>query len=143
MNDFFVFRTVSGLFDVPLDELRPQFGLERRKEKSHFANSAYFSSCPVPIPPRFQSRREDGEGALNRRRSPCHALAFTRVRTRVCDHTHRRSVRYLRRPAHLLRRAASWFAGSICCWRRRLGGGDSSFEFGQLWDLLGQVGKGI
>ena len=72
-----------GLYDIQLDEPRPRFCQERQKKKSLFANSAYFSSCPVPIPPRFQSRREDGEGALNRLRSPCHALAFTRVRTRV------------------------------------------------------------
>ena len=67
----------------------------------------------------------------------------SRVCAPACDHTHRRSVRYLRRPAHLLRRAASLFAGSIRCWRRRLGGGDSLFEFGQLWDRLGQVGIGF
>ena len=46
MNPKFKFRIVSGLYDVQLDELRPQFGLEWRKKKSYSANSAYFSSCP-------------------------------------------------------------------------------------------------
>ena len=79
MNDFFVFRTVSGLYDVPLDEPRPQFCQKRRKKNSSFANSAYFLR-----PSRAYSESgwnfygtlsKDGDAALNRRRSPCHALS--------------------------------------------------------------------
>ena len=32
MNLKFKFRIVSGLYDVQLDEYRPQFGLERQKK---------------------------------------------------------------------------------------------------------------
>ena len=52
MNDALWFSFVSGTYDVQLGEPRPQFGQERRKKNSHFANSAYFSNCPVPFPPR-------------------------------------------------------------------------------------------
>ena len=50
---------------------------------------------------------------------------------------------YLRRPAHLFSTLPSLFAGSICCWRRRLGEGKSSFEFRELADHFRGVGKGI
>ena len=44
----------------------------------------------MPVPPSdscvFNAARR-WQGALNRRRSPCHALAFTRVRTRVRSYT--------------------------------------------------------
>ena len=71
-----------GLYDVQLDEPRPQFGQERQKK---IGCSCSFA-CPVPIPKLKKvvaPLSKDGDGALNRRRSPCHALAFTRVRTRV------------------------------------------------------------
>ena len=34
MHDFLVFRTVSGPYDVPLDDPKPRFGQQRRKKST-------------------------------------------------------------------------------------------------------------
>ena len=86
MNDFFVFRTVSGAYDVQLDEPRPQFGLERQKKigSRHLIVLFYlpraFSTPCIQVGKAGAAR---WDGAFSRRCSPCHAPAFTRVRTRM------------------------------------------------------------
>ena len=46
------------------------------------------------------------------------------------------TVLYLGRPAHLCPTLSPLFAGSICCWRRRLGGGDSLFDIQVVADHI-------
>ena len=38
MHDFSVFRTVSGPYDVPLDDPKPRFGQQRRKNRPRPCN---------------------------------------------------------------------------------------------------------
>ena len=78
INDFYVFRIVSGTYYVQLDEARPRFGQEPPKKKSYFANSPPLKTVLCLFHPpcitRAFNQRPDGRGALNRRRCPCHSL---------------------------------------------------------------------
>ena len=63
-----------GLYDVQLDEPRPQFGQERQK-KNRLLLLFYLSRAYSESGWNFYGTlSKDGDGALNRRRSPCHAL---------------------------------------------------------------------
>ena len=72
-----------GLYDVQLDEPRPQFGQERQK-KNRLLLLFYLSRAYSESGWNFYGTlSKDGDGAFSRRCSPCHAPAFTRVRTRM------------------------------------------------------------
>ena len=136
-----LFLIVSGTYDVQLGEHRPQFGQERRKKNRTLPTQRTFSSCPEPISPRIQSRREDGEGALSRHCSPCHARACGPAHLQPypfpfsppAPQTHRCSPPLLVRPIN--------HDSSSCCRSTRE---DLHFMFDvlQLADHLLQVGIG-
>jgi len=97
MHDFLVFRTVSGPYDVPLDDPKPRFGQQRRKKSAP-------PLLPRPIPlwfhPRFKgnfqrsSKRDDGRGAGAAAAGAATPDALL-VRAPERDHVHRRGVLYI------------------------------------------------
>ena len=97
MHDFLVFRTVSGPYDVPLDDPNPRFGQQRRKKSAP-------PLLPRPIPlwfhPRFKgnfqrsSKRDDGRGAGAAAAGAATPDALL-VRAPERDHVHRRGRLYI------------------------------------------------
>jgi hypothetical protein len=98
MNDVYMFRIVSGLYDVPLDDPNPRFGQQRRKEidpallmthslivftldfKANFKVAVVVSkSTPCRVKRRHAARAATPEGSL--------------ARARARDHAHRRGLR--------------------------------------------------
>ena len=139
-----------GLYDVQLDEPRPQFGQERQKKNRLillFYMSRVYSKTGAtspaslfhPFTERIQSRREDGM-------SMCFLLQpLPRPCIHACAHPHAiigTAAACLTLDAQLTSfpTLPSLFAGSICCWRRRLGGGKSSFDIQLVADHIQLVG---
>ena len=145
MNPKFKFRIVSGLYDVQLDELRPQFGLERQKKNRAPPPDRTFLTAPClfhPVHSSWQSRRCSMGWCFL---PPLQPLPHPCIH--ACAHPHaiiRTAVVRFTSDAQLTSfpTLPSLFAGSICCWRRRLGGGNFSFEFALCADLLALLGTG-
>jgi len=97
MHDFSVFRTVHGPYDVPLDDPKPRFGQQRRKNRPRPCCHPHSFMVPPSILRGISSRsskRDDGEVldvAAAGAATP-HALV---VRAPERDHVHRRDVLYI------------------------------------------------
>ncbi len=138
------FSIVSGTYDVQLGKASTGRSLAQSGEKKirTLPTQRTFSSCPGPISPRIQSRREDGEGGLNRRCSPCHARArgpahlqpFPYPFSPPAPQTHRRSPPLPRRPInHDSSSGCRSTREDLCTYH-------FMFDICQLWDHLCQVG---
>ena len=89
MHDFLVFRTVSGPYDVPLDDPKPRFGQQRRKIDPALVAAPHSFMVPPSILRGISSRsskRDDVDiaGCRRRRRSYARGLARARTRARPC-----------------------------------------------------------
>ena len=98
MHDFSVFRTVSGPYDVPLDDPKPRFGQQRRKNRLRPCCQAHSFMVPPSIlrgiSSRSSKRPQDVEAwdAAAAGAAAPHALV---VRAPERDHVHRRGVLYI------------------------------------------------
>jgi len=97
MHDFSVFRTVHGPYDVPLDDPKPRFGQQRRKNRPRpccHAPFLYGSTLDLRGISSRSSKRDDGRGvdAAAAGAATPHALV---VRAPERDHVHRRGVLYI------------------------------------------------
>ena len=96
--DFSVFRTVSGPYDVPLDDPKPRFGQQRRKNRPRPCCRAHSFMVPPSILRGTSSRsskRPHGREALHAAAAGAatpHALV---VRAPERDHAHRRDRFYI------------------------------------------------
>jgi hypothetical protein len=97
MHDFSVFRTVHGPYDVPLDDPKPRFGQQRRKNRPRpccHAPFLYGSTLDLRGISSRSSKRDDGRGvdAAAAGAATPHALV---VRAPERDHVHCRGVLYI------------------------------------------------
>ena len=97
MHDFSVFRTVHGPYDVPLDDPKPRFGQQRRKNRPRpccHGPFLYGSTLDLRGISSRSSKRDDGRGvdAAAAGAATPHALL---VRAPERDHVHRRGVLYI------------------------------------------------
>jgi hypothetical protein len=90
MHDFSVFRTVHGPYDVPLDDPKPRFGQQRRKNRprpcclspphSFMVPPSILRGFPAVVQSVPMSRAGAGCGRRRRCRAPCLGRARTRAR---------------------------------------------------------------
>ena len=96
MNDIYMARVVSGLYDVPLEGHKPRFGLPRRNQNRAPRRTALrFNKFPEGSTLDFKSH-----GWQRRSMPPPHALRRPRVRSR----------------AHLRATMRTAVACSTCAW---------------------------
>ena len=137
MHDFSVFRTVSGPYDVPLDDPKPRFGQQRRKNRPRpccHAPFLYGSTLDLRgISSRSSKRPHAEAGGCGRRRrcrAPCLGRARTRARPcappRCALHSSQRALTYPSSP----HAAATWQAARADAWEKQKLG--SNLEEGRI-----------
>ena len=138
MNVFYLSRTVSGLFDVPLDDPKQRFSQKMRMKNSEIPTkgpkSAFRASS---VPRRFQGASRWSTAACAHH-EPCTARQFARTRTHARPCAPPRLALALRRrlPPIPRRDIRSDFVSEP---HRRLGGAESWLELlGWSLVLLGQ-----
>jgi len=97
MHDFLVFRTVSGPYDVPLDDPKPRFGQQRRKKSAPpLLPQPFLYNFTLDFKGNFQrsSKRDDGRGVDAAAAGAATPDALL-VRAPERDHVHRRGVLYI------------------------------------------------
>jgi len=97
MHDFAVFRTVSGPYDVPLDDPKPRFGQQRRKNRPRpccHSPFLYGSTLDLRGISSRSSKRDDVE-ALDAAAAGAAMPDALLVRAPERDHVHRRGVLYI------------------------------------------------
>jgi len=97
MHDFSVFRTVHGPYDVPLDDPKPRFGQQRRKNRPRpccHAPFLYGSTLDLRGISSRSSKRDDGE-AVDAAAAGAATPDALVVRAPERDHVHRRGVLYI------------------------------------------------
>ena len=114
MHDFSVFRTVSGPYDVPLDDTKPRFGQQRRKNRRRPCCHAHSFMVPPSILRGISSRssKRSHVEALDAAAAGAATPDALVVRAPERDHLHRRDLLYLVQAADLLwtnrTSAATW-----------------------------------
>ena len=97
MHDFSVFRTVHGPYDVPLDDAKPRFGQQRRKNRPRpcchapFLYGSTLDLRGISSVVQSETMVEAVDAAAAGAATP-HALV---VRAPERDHLHRRDVLYI------------------------------------------------
>ena len=81
MNVFYFFRTVSGLFDVPLDDPKQRFSQKKRDSKNPSSLPKRRKKRSVRLPSPSISRRSRWSTAACAHHEPCTARLFARTRT--------------------------------------------------------------
>ena len=97
MHDFSVFRTVSGPYDVPLDDPKPRFGQQRRKNRPRpccHAPFLYGSTLDLRGISSRSSKPDDGE-AVDAAAAGAATPDALLVRAPERDHAHRRGRFYI------------------------------------------------
>ena len=82
MNVFYLVRTVSGLFDVPLDDPKQRFSQKKEIQKTRVPCQRAEKSVPCVFRPRrFQGASRRSTAASCAHHEPCTARLFARTRT--------------------------------------------------------------
>ena len=132
MHDFSVFRTVSGPYDVPLDDPKPRFGQQRRKNRPRpccHGPFLYGSTLDLRGISSRSSKRDDGRGVDAAAAGAATPDALL-VRAPERDHVHRRGRFYILlsvRPPIPRRHIRRDLASSS---RRRIGEAEAWFQLG-------------
>ena len=97
MHDFSVFRTVSGPYDVPLDDPKPRFGQQRRKNRPRpCCHSPFLYGSTLDLRGiSSRSSKPDDVEALDAAAAGAGTPDALLVRAPERDHVHRRGVLYV------------------------------------------------
>ena len=137
MNVFFFYRTVSGLFDVPLDDPKQRFSQKMRCKKIPSSLPKGRKKRSVRLPSPSISRSSRWSTAACAHHEPCTARLFARTRThaRPCAPPRLALAVHRRLPPIPRRDIRSDFVSEP---RRRLREGESRLELGGRGRFLGR-----